>query len=128
MNCVFNHVHSKLLWPEWKDFLQTLEPNCCEPLVLLPSCRDVLKHPSCIFCKSHNLIESPESYPDLTEELLKSTKDFIYQGADLDEATFDKILELKEAFNPKAAGEDYCALYSSEDTVPSSSLYSSTAD
>ncbi len=53
----------------------------------------------CIFCKSNSLIHNPERY-DVDASLIEEAKNFIHQGADLDEETFDRILRLTEADQP----------------------------
>ena len=97
-NAWLNSVHSRDLWADWCTAYAALKrPD--DVLVLLPSCFDVSSHPLCIFCQSNALIHNPERY-DVDASLIEEAKNFIHQGADLDEETFDRILRLTEADQP----------------------------
>ena len=97
-NAWLNSVHSRDLWADWCTACAGLKRKDAV-LVLLPSCLDVSSHPLCIFCQSNALIHNPERY-DVDASLIEEAKDFIHQGADLDEESFDRILRLTEADQP----------------------------
>ena len=76
-------------------------------LVLLPSCSDVSRHPRCIYCKAHALIQNPELY-DVEPSVLRAAQNFVCQNEELDKKTFARIMELTEVdhsgFEPARKG------------------------
>ena len=112
-----NHLCGE--WPSWDQHFRERCPDAAETtgkdkeaLVLLPSCCDVSDNPDCIYCKSHLLISEPECYEDLDETLLDCAKKFIYLGVEYDDASFERVLQLRKISSEMV--EDLAIISSSE--------------
>jgi len=138
LNAWFNFLHSNEHWGAWsahfkENQLCTLggrERTLCyaDPLVILPSCRDINKDCcSCILCKAADVSENEHLYPDLSSELREAVFAVLYQAGPVSDEEKLQILQLRRGSADDSASADGESGQRAGDEIDKVALYAAAA-